>query len=143
MKLYFSPAACSLVPHIVLREAGTPFTLEKVDTAKHRTPDGADYYTINPKGQVPLLQLDDGQLRGLELPDHRLIHRARENAVPLPVFQPLREAAAQVSRLQIERPRPMLGHITPDAAHDIASIGPRGIDEDGDGGETHGAKGRE
>lgn len=62
MKLYFSPAACSLVPHIVLREIGTPFTLEKVDTAKHRTQAGDDYYAINPKGQVPLLQLDDGQL---------------------------------------------------------------------------------
>jgi glutathione S-transferase len=62
MKLYFSPAACSLVPHIVLREIGTSFTLEKVDTAKHLTQAGADYYAINPKGQVPLLQLDDGQL---------------------------------------------------------------------------------
>ncbi|MGY4827188.1 glutathione transferase GstA [Sphaerotilaceae bacterium SBD11-9] len=62
MKLYFSPAACSLVPHIVLREIGTPFVLEKVDTAKHQTLAGGDYYAINPKGQVPLLQLDDGQL---------------------------------------------------------------------------------
>jgi glutathione S-transferase len=62
MKLYFAPAACSLVPHIVLREIGQPFTLEKVDTAKHLTPAGADYYAINPKGQVPLLQLDDGSL---------------------------------------------------------------------------------
>ncbi len=62
MKLYFSPAACSLVPHIVLREAGVPFTLEKVDTAKHLTQAGTDYHAINPKGQVPLLQLDDGQL---------------------------------------------------------------------------------
>ncbi len=60
MKLYFSPGACSLAPHIVLRESGTPFSLEKVDTGKHVTHAGADYYTINPKGQVPLLQLDDG-----------------------------------------------------------------------------------
>ncbi len=62
MKLYYSPAACSLAPHIVLRETGTPFTLEKVDTATHRTQAGADYYTVNPRGQVPLLQLDDGSL---------------------------------------------------------------------------------
>ncbi|MEO8155258.1 MAG: glutathione transferase GstA [Rhizobacter sp.] len=62
MKLYFSPAACSLAPHIVLRESETPFTLEKVDTGKHLTQAGADYYAINPKGQVPLLQLDDGSL---------------------------------------------------------------------------------
>lgn len=60
MKLFFSPGACSLAPHIVLREAGVTFLLEKIDTARHLTSSGADYYTINPKGQVPLLLLDDG-----------------------------------------------------------------------------------
>jgi glutathione S-transferase len=60
MKLFFSPGACSLAPHIVLRESGLPFELEKVDTARHLSAGGADFYALNPKGQVPLLQLDEG-----------------------------------------------------------------------------------
>ena len=60
MKLYFSPAACSLSPHILLRECGLLFDLEKVDTARHQMADGQDFYAINPKGQVPVLELDDG-----------------------------------------------------------------------------------
>ncbi len=62
MKLYYSPGACSLSPHIVLREAGVPFDLEQVDLAKKKTKAGADYMAINPKGQVPALALDDGQV---------------------------------------------------------------------------------
>lgn len=61
MKLYYSPGACSLAPHIVLREAGVPFTLERVDTGTHKTAHDVDFFTINPKGYVPLLELDDGQ----------------------------------------------------------------------------------
>jgi glutathione S-transferase len=60
MKLYFSPGACSLSPHIVLREAGIDFTTERVDLRAKVTESGADFRTINPKGQVPTLQLDDG-----------------------------------------------------------------------------------
>ena len=61
MKLYYSPAACSLAPHIVLREAGIPFTLEKVDTAKHTFAQGQDLYAVNGKGMVPVLELDGGE----------------------------------------------------------------------------------
>jgi glutathione S-transferase len=62
MKLYYAPGACSLSPHIVLLEAGLPYTLEKVDLAGKKTSAGADYYTINSKGSVPALQLDDGKV---------------------------------------------------------------------------------
>lgn len=61
MKLYFSPAACSLASHIVLREAGLVFELTRVDLKSHTVlADGSDFSVINPKGYVPVLELDDG-----------------------------------------------------------------------------------
>ena len=60
MKLYYSPGACSLSPHIVLREAGLAFEAVAAPTKTHQLADGTDYYTINPLGYVPLLELDDG-----------------------------------------------------------------------------------
>ena len=60
MKLFYSPGACSLAPHIILRETGTACTLVKVDLGQHKTQEGGNYYDLNPKGQVPLLALDDG-----------------------------------------------------------------------------------
>jgi glutathione S-transferase len=64
MKLYYAPGACSLSPHIVAREAGVDLELERVDlrASPHRTETGADFTQINPKGYVPALRLDDGQL---------------------------------------------------------------------------------
>ncbi|WP_417642353.1 glutathione transferase GstA [Enterobacter kobei] len=62
MKLFYKPGACSLAPHIILRETGKAFTLEAVDLMTKRLGDGSDYLAINPKGQVPALQLDDGTL---------------------------------------------------------------------------------
>ena len=70
MKLYFAPGACSLSPHIVLREAGAKFDLEQVDLREKKTKKGDDYWRINPKGQVPLLELDDGQMISEGPPDH-------------------------------------------------------------------------
>jgi glutathione S-transferase len=61
MKLYYSPGACSLSPHIVLREAGLEFELEKVDLRAKKTASGSNFRDVNPGGYVPLLVLDDGE----------------------------------------------------------------------------------
>ena len=62
MKLYYKPGACSLASHIVLREIGEDFELESVDTDTQKTETGADFTQINPKGYVPVLRLDGGQV---------------------------------------------------------------------------------
>jgi glutathione S-transferase len=61
MKLYYSPGACSLSPHIVLHEAGLPFQAVLTSTKTHKLQDGTDFYTINPLGYVPLLVMKDGE----------------------------------------------------------------------------------
>jgi glutathione S-transferase len=62
MKLYYSPGACSMAPHIVAREAGIPVELVKVDIPNKKTEDGGDFWQVNAKGYVPALQLDDGSV---------------------------------------------------------------------------------
>ena len=60
MKLYYSPGACSLSAHIALQEAGLAFTPVLASTKSHKLQDGTDFYSINPLGYVPVLELDDG-----------------------------------------------------------------------------------
>jgi glutathione S-transferase len=62
MKLYYAPGTCSLSPHIVIRELGLPVEIEKADLGTKKTEKGVDFLTVNPKGQVPTLVLDDGEL---------------------------------------------------------------------------------
>jgi glutathione S-transferase len=62
MKLYYSPGACSLSPHIVLREAGLPFELKKVNNKDKTVEGGGDFWKVNPRGYVPALELDNGQV---------------------------------------------------------------------------------
>jgi glutathione S-transferase len=62
MKLYYSPGACSLSPHIALLEAGLPYDLVKVDVRAKKLENGDDYLAVNPKGQVPALRLDSGEV---------------------------------------------------------------------------------
>ena len=61
MKLYFAPGACSLSPHIVMREAGATYDLEQVNNQEKKTKSGTDYWTVNAKGQVPVLEFDNGE----------------------------------------------------------------------------------
>jgi len=62
MKLYFAPGACSLSPHIVSRELGIPVELKKVNTKDKTIEGGGDYWKVNPRGYVPALELDNGQI---------------------------------------------------------------------------------
>ena len=62
MKLFYSPGACSLSPHIVAREAGIDLKLQKVDTKTKTVAVAGDYWSVNPKGYVPALELDNGEI---------------------------------------------------------------------------------
>lgn len=95
MKLYYSPAACSLTAHIVLREAGLAFEPVLAPTKTHQLPDGSDYYSINPLGYVPLLELDDGT-RLREVP---VIAQYVADQVPMKALAP---AAGTLQRYRLQ-----------------------------------------
>lgn len=86
MKLYYTPGACSMAVHCVLRELGYHFELERVDLHAGRTATGADYSTVNPKGYVPALVLDDGQVltEASAILQYLADQRPDSSLVPLP-----------------------------------------------------------
>jgi glutathione S-transferase len=101
MKLYFAPGACSLSPHIVAHEAGIPLDLVKVDLASKKLADGGDFWAINPKGYVPALQLDNGEM----LTEGTAIVQYLADAKPDSKLAP---AAGTIERYRLQE---MLGYI--------------------------------
>ena len=85
MKLYYSPGACSLAAHIILREAGYSFDLEKVDLAAKTTAGGHDFTALNPKGYVPVLQFDDGQVltENIAIGEYLADHKPESGLAPI------------------------------------------------------------
>jgi glutathione S-transferase len=86
MKLYYSPGACSLSPHIVLLEAGAKFDLAKVEFPSKKTKDGEDLLAVNPKGAVPTLRLDDGDVltEGAVIVQYIADHAGNTTLAPAP-----------------------------------------------------------
>ena len=80
MKLYYAPGACSLATHILLREAGLPIELEQVDIRNKSTEHGEDWLGLNPKGYVPALRMDDGEILTENLVIHGYIADLRPDA---------------------------------------------------------------
>lgn len=84
MKLYYAPGACSLSPHIVAHEAGIKLDIEEVDLGAKKTKSGADYGKINPKGYVPALQLDSGEVltEGVAIVTYLADQKPESNMLP-------------------------------------------------------------
>ena len=101
MKLYYSPGACSLAPHIVAHEVGIPLELIRVDTKSHKTAGGEDFYAVNPKGYVPALKLDDGTI----LTEGPVVAQYLADRKPESEFMP---AAGSIERYRIQE---MMGYI--------------------------------
>ena len=95
MKLYYKPGACSLASHIALEEAGLAYQTEAVDLKTKVTATGQDYWQINPKGYVPALQLDGGEL----LTEGPAILQYVADQAPAAALAP---AAGTVARYQLQ-----------------------------------------
>src|ERR1700735_4837696 len=95
MKLYYSPGACSLSPHIALLEAGLPYDLVKVDLRAKKLENGDDFLQINPKGQVPALSLDSGEL----VTEGPVIVQMIADKAPAKHLAPARDSAERNKRL--------------------------------------------
>jgi glutathione S-transferase len=110
-KLYYSPGACSLSPHIVLRETGMPFQLVMASTKTKKLADGTDFYAINPKGQVPLLELDDGQR--LSFIDYKVsqVSQWPVRSTPLGILLDPKADLAKVARVLPDSESPLLGQV--------------------------------
>ncbi len=96
MKLYYAPGACSLSPHIVLLEAGLPYDLVKVDLRAKKLENGDDYLKVNPKGQVPALALDSGEL----VTEGPVIVQMLADKVPAKNLAPPRDSAERYKLLE-------------------------------------------
>jgi glutathione S-transferase len=101
MKLYYTPGACSLSPHIVARESGTEIALERVEGKTKKTESGKDFLDVNPKGYVPALELDDGQVltEGTAIVQYLADRRPEAGLVP---------SAGTIERSRVQE---MLGYI--------------------------------
>jgi glutathione S-transferase len=95
MKLYYSPGACSLSPHIALLEAGLPYDLVKVDLRTKKLENGDDFLKVNPKGQVPALALDSGEL----VTEGPVIAQMVADKVPSKNLAPARDSAERYKLL--------------------------------------------
>ncbi len=96
MKLYYSPGACSLSPHIALLEAGLPYDLVKVDLRAKKLENGDDFLKVNPKGQVPALVADDGEL----ITEGPVIVQRIADKVPARNLAPSRDSAERYKLLE-------------------------------------------
>ena len=112
MKLYYSPGACSLATHIILRETGATFTLEKTDTKTKTTASGANFLDINPKGYVPVLELEDGY----PLTEGVVIQQYLADRAPQAKLAPARGTQ---ERLQLEE---LLGFLTTEIHKAFSSL---------------------